>query len=265
MDIAGYLASIFIGISLGLIGGGGSILTVPVLVYLFHIDAFLATSYSLFIVGTTSVAGSISFFKKKLVDTKVAIMFGLPSVLAVFLTRKYVVPAIPQQVFSIEGFEVSKNLLLLLLFAILMIVASYTMIKGRKDANNNDAATTASNYWLIAIQGIFIGAIISLVGAGGGFLIIPVLVNLLKVPMKTAIGTSLVIISINSLLGFLFSLSYLFVQWEFILSISAIAVVGILIGSYLSTKIEGKKLKTGFGWFVLAMGIYIIVKEILLK
>lgn len=265
MDIAGYLASIFIGISLGLIGGGGSILTVPVLVYLFHIDAFLATSYSLFIVGTTSVAGSISFFKKKLVDTKVAIMFGVPSVLAVFLTRKFIVPAIPQQVFSIEGFEVSKNLLLLLLFAILMVVASYSMIKGRNGASGNNAATTASNYWLIVIQGVFIGAIISLVGAGGGFLIIPVLVNLLKVPMKTAIGTSLVIISINSLLGFLFSLSYLIVQWKFIISISAIAVVGILIGSYLSTKIEGKKLKTGFGWFVLAMGIYIIVKEILLK
>lgn len=265
MDIAGYLASIFIGISLGLIGGGGSILTVPVLVYLFHIDAFLATSYSLFIVGTTSVAGSISFFRKKLVDTRVAIMFGVPSVLAVFITRKYAIPVIPQQLFRIGSFEVSKNLLLLLLFAILMIVASYSMIKGRKEESKINPVTAASNYWLIVIQGVFIGAIISLVGAGGGFLIIPVLVNLLKVPMKTAIGTSLVIISINSILGFLFSLSYLFVQWGFIISISAIAVVGILIGSYLSTKIEGKKLKSGFGWFVLVMGIYIIVKETLLK
>jgi len=264
MDIAGYSASIFIGISLGLIGGGGSILTVPVLVYLFSLDAVLATAYSLFIVGSTSVVGSFSYFKKGLVNIKTAIVFGIPSIAAIFLTREYLLPAIPQDVFTIGSYTITKNMLLMLLFAILMIAASYSMI--RKDGQANDGATQKQqfNYFQILLQGIFIGVVTGLIGAGGGFLIIPALVNLLKLPMKTAIGTSLVIISINSLMGFLFSLSHTSVQWGFLLSIASIAIIGILIGSYLSTKIKATKLKPAFGWFVLVMGIYIIVKETLL-
>ncbi len=107
--------------------------------------------------------------------------------------------------------------------------------------------------------------ITGLIGAGGGFLIIPALVNLLRLPMKTAIGTSLLIISVNSLTGFLFSLSYIPIRWGLVLSIAAIAIAGILAGSYLATKIDGKKLKPTFGWFVLAMGIYIILRETLFK
>lgn len=264
MNIAGYSASIFIGISLGLIGGGGSILTVPVLVYLFSLDAVLATAYSLFIVGSTSVVGSLSYFKKGLVNIKTAIVFGIPSIAAIFLTREYLLPAIPQDVFTIGSYTITKNMLLMLLFAILMIAASYSMI--RKDGQANDGATQKQqfNYFQILLQGIFIGVVTGLIGAGGGFLIIPALVNLLKLPMKTAVGTSLVIISINSLMGFLFSLSHTSVQWGFLLSIASIAIIGILIGSYLSTKIKAPKLKTAFGWFVLVMGIYIIVKETLL-
>lgn len=264
MDIAGYSASIFIGISLGLIGGGGSILTVPVLVYLFSLDAVLATAYSLFIVGSTSVVGSFSYFKKGLVNIKTAIVFGIPSIAAIFLTREYLLPAIPQDVFTIGSYTITKNMLLMLLFAILMIAASYSMI--RKDGQANDGATHKQqfNYFQILLQGIFIGVVTGLIGAGGGFLIIPALVNLLKLPMKTAVGTSLVIISINSLMGFLFSLSHTSVQWGFLLSIASIAIIGILIGSYLSTKIKATKLKPAFGWFVLVMGIYIIVKETLL-
>lgn len=264
MNIAGYSASIFIGISLGLIGGGGSILTVPVLVYLFSLDAVLATAYSLFIVGSTSVVGSLSYFKKGLVNIKTAIVFGIPSIAAIFLTREYLLPAIPQDVFTIGSYTITKNMLLMLLFAILMIAASYSMI--RKDGQANDGATQKQqfNYFQILLQGIFIGVVTGLIGAGGGFLIIPALVNLLKLPMKTAVGTSLVIISINSLMGFLFSLSHTSVQWGFLLSIASIAIIGILIGSYLSTKIKATKLKPAFGWFVLVMGIYIIVKETLL-
>ncbi|MDE1191846.1 MAG: sulfite exporter TauE/SafE family protein [Arachidicoccus sp.] len=265
MDIAGYLASIFIGIALGLIGGGGSILTVPVLVYLFSIDTVLATAYSLFIVGTTSVVGSFSYFKKGLVNIKTAIVFGIPSIISVFLTRAYIVPAIPQEIFSIENFTVTKSILLMLLFAVLMIFASYSMIKKDKKQDEETPQKQQFNYPLIFTQGIFIGVITGLIGAGGGFLIIPALVNLLKLPMKTAVGTSLVIISINSLTGFLFSLSHTSVQWDFLLSIVFIAIIGILIGSYLSTKIKGEKLKPAFGWFVLIMGIYIIIKETLLK
>lgn len=261
MNIAGYVASIFIGISLGLIGGGGSILTVPVLVYLFNLDAVLATVYSLFIVGSTSVVGSLSYFKRGLVDIKTAIVFGIPSIASIFFTRQYLLPAIPQDIFTVGGYLLTKNILLLLLFAMLMIAASYSMIK--KNQLEDDAAQQkhSFSYPQIFLQGIFIGVITGLIGAGGGFLIIPALVNLLKLPMKTAVGTSLVIISINSLMGFLFSLPNISVQWGFLLSIASIAIAGILTGSYLSSKIKATRLRPAFGWLVLVMGIYIIIKE----
>jgi uncharacterized protein len=264
MEIAGYLASVFIGISLGLIGGGGSILTVPVLVYLFATDAVLATTYSLFVVGTTSVAGSFSYFSKGQVNIKTALIFGLPSVISVFLTRTYVLPAIPQHIFNIGSFTVTKSILLMLLFAVLMVLASYSMIKKRNPEHDNPLGGNP-DYRLMFAQGLLVGMVTGLIGAGGGFLIIPVLVNVLKLPMKTAVGTSLVIIAINSLAGFLFSLSSTHVQWPFLLTITTIAVTGILIGSSLSNRIDGKKLKPAFGWFVLVMGIYILFKETIFK
>ena len=263
MDIAGYFASVFIGIALGLIGGGGSILTVPVLVYLFSIDAVLATAYSLFIVGTTSVVGSFSFFKKGLVSIKTAVVFGIPSIISVFFTRTYIVPGIPEEILSVGSYTVTKSILLMLLFAVLMIFASYSMIKKNKNVTEEISQKQPFNYALVFVQGIFIGLITGLIGAGGGFLIIPALVNLLKMPMKTAVGTSLIIIAINSLTGFVFSLSHTSVDWRFLSTITLIAIIGILIGGFLSTKIDGKKLKPAFGWFVLVMGVYIILKEIL--
>jgi uncharacterized membrane protein YfcA len=265
MEIAGYLASVFIGISLGLIGGGGSILTVPVLVYLLSIDTVLATTYSLFIIGTTSVVGSFSYFRKGLVNTKIAVVFGIPSIAAVFLTRTYIVPAIPDEIFSVGSFIITKSILLMLIFAVLMIVASYSMIRKSGQERDEILPNQSFNYLHILTQGIFVGFITGLIGAGGGFLIIPALVNLMKLPIKTAVGTSLVIISINSLMGFLFSLSHTPIHWQFLLIITFIAITGILIGSFLSTRIDGKKLKPAFGWFVLVMGIYIIIKETILK
>lgn len=265
MDIAGYIASIFTGIALGLIGGGGSILTVPVLVYLFSIDTVSATAYSLFVVGTTSAVGSFSYFKKGLVNIQTAIVFGMPSIAAVFLTRAFIVTAIPSEIFSIGDFVVTKSVLLMLIFAVLMIFTSYSMIK--KDREERDAVfrKPTFNYIQIIFQGLFIGFITGLIGAGGGFLIIPALVNLLNLPIKTAVGTSLLIISINSLTGFLLSLPQNSVKWGLLLSIAAIAIIGILIGSYISIKIKAKKLKPAFGWFVLITGVYIIIKEIFLK
>lgn len=264
MNIAGYIASIFIGISLGLIGGGGSILTVPVLVYLFSTDAALATVYSLFIVGITSLAGSYAYFKKGLVNLRTAVVFGIPSIAAVFLTRTFIVPAIPAEVFTVGSFMVTKSILLMLLFAVLMVFASYSMIKKSKPDNDALLQNKAFNYPLAILQGVLVGTVTGLIGAGGGFLIIPVLVNLLKLPIKTAIGTSLVIIAINSLSGFLFSLHHLSIDWLLLLSIAGVAIVGILIGSQLAARINGAKLKPAFGWFVLVMGIYIILKETLL-
>lgn len=258
MEIIGYAASVLIGISLGLIGGGGSILTVPVLVYLFGMDAFLATEYSLFIVGISSLVGSVSYFKKGLVNGKMAVVFGLPSVISIFLTRTYLLPLIPDVLIVVKGFTVTKNIFLLLIFAVLMVLASYKMIRNTTVAENSSGE---GNMFLAAGQGTVVGILTGLVGAGGGFMIIPALVNLLKIPMKTAIGTSLAIISLNSLIGFLSSMNSTKIEWDVLMSIAGIAVIGIIIGAQLSKKIDGKKLKPAFGWFILVMGIYIMTKE----
>lgn len=264
MEIIGYAAAVLIGVSLGLIGGGGSILTVPVLVYLFGIDAFLATEYSLFVVGITSLVGSVSYFKKGLVNFKMALVFGLPSVISIFLTRIYLLPLIPENVFQIQNFTVTKNIFLLLIFAGLMILASYKMIKRNSSKETLENIQDENNFFLAAGQGSIVGILTGLVGAGGGFMIIPALVNLLKIPMKIAIGTSLVIIAVNSLIGFISSVNHVKIEWNFLISVTAIAIVGIIIGSQLSKKIDGKKLKPAFGWFILIMGIYIITKEVFL-
>lgn len=263
MEILGYAASVFIGIALGLIGGGGSILTVPVLVYLFSIDAVVATAYSLFIVGLTSAVGSVSYFKNSLVNIKTAIIFGIPSIISVFLTRAYVVPAIPKEVFSIGNLMVTKSILMMLLFAILMIAASYSMIKKDKTAESD--GEQKFNYPLILVEGAVVGILTGLIGAGGGFLIIPALVILSKLPMKEAVGTSLVIIAAKSLIGFFGEGGETFMDWMLLAKVSTLAIGGIFIGSLLSQKIDGAKLKPAFGWFVLAVGIYIIIKETILK
>lgn len=265
MQIAGYIASIFIGVALGLIGGGGSILTVPVLVYLFAVDAVAATAYSLFIVGLTSAVGSVSYFKNGLVNIKTAIIFGIPSIIAVFLTRAYIVPAVPKEVFTIGTFIVTKSILMMLLFAILMIVASYSMIKKDKKKTTENKGEQKFNYPVILLEGAVVGAVTGLVGAGGGFLIIPALVILSKLPMKEAVGTSLVIISAKSLIGFFGEGTGTVINWNLLLTVSAFAIVGIFIGTMLSKKVDGAKLKPAFGWFVLIMGISIIIKETILK
>jgi uncharacterized protein len=263
MEIVGYIASLIIGISLGLIGGGGSILTVPVLVYLFGIEPVLATAYSLFIVGSTSLVGAFPKYKHGLVNMKTAIIFGLPSIAAVFATRKFIVPAIPHTVFSVGGFEVTKSLLMMLLFAVLMVVASVSMIREKAPVYEKPVAQKF-NYPLILIEGIVVGMLTGLVGAGGGFLIIPALVLLSKLPMKQAVGTSLLIIAAKSLIGFTGDLSNYRMDWNLLVVVTVVAIVGIFLGNWLSQKVPADKLKKAFGWFVLVMGIYIIVKELAL-
>lgn len=265
MEIVGYIAAIFIGITLGLIGSGGSILTVPVLVYLFKVDAVVATSYSLFIVGLTSAVGSFSYLKRKMLNAKVIAMFGIPSILSVILTRNFILPAIPAHIASIGSFEVTKDVLLLLLFGILMIGAAYGMIKNKKRHAIPSTAETKLNLSLLIGHGFFIGFITGLIGAGGGFLIIPALVMLLKIPMKDAVGNSLVIIAANSFIGFFNSHNHDDINWQLLFSIAALSIVGIFIGIRLSKNVDGAKLKPGFGWFILLMGCYIIIKETLLR
>ncbi|MFV8355797.1 sulfite exporter TauE/SafE family protein [Flavobacterium sp. XS1P32] len=266
MEYVGYFASILVGVALGLIGGGGSILTVPVLVYLMAIEPITATSYSLFIVGLTSGIGSVSYFKKGLVNIKTAIIFGIPSIIAVFTTRALIVPAIPTEVFKTGDFIVTKSILMMLLFAILMIAASYSMIKKDKKTNINGTEEEPKfNYSLILIEGVVVGILTGLVGAGGGFLIIPALVILSKLSMKEAIGTSLIIIAAKSLIGFFGESGDTVINWQFLFTVSGFAIIGIFIGTALSKKVDGAKLKPAFGWFVLFMGVYIITKELFLN
>ena len=264
MEIAGYIASLFIGLSLGLIGGGGSILTVPVLVYLFGISPVLSTSYSLFVVGSTSLVGAFNNYRKGFVQIKTAFLFGLTSITTVFLTRKFLIPAIPKTFGKIGSVEITEAIVTMVLFAILMVIAAIAMIKSKTIAVNETTPEHKKiNLLKLSTYGIVIGLATGLLGAGGGFLLIPTLVLLVKLPMKEAVGTSLFIIALNSLIGFTGDLGHFFIDWFFLFKVTCIAITGIFIGGFISKKIPGDKLKKGFGWFVLAMGIYIIIKEVL--
>lgn len=265
LEILGYIASILIGISLGLIGGGGSILTVPVLVYLFDTDATLATSYSLFIVGFSSLVGAYRNYRKGWVSIKTALLFGLSSITTVFTTRKFIVPRIPQEIVHIGTFSIGKPMLTMVLFAILMLMASVSMIRSKTNEQVDAVAENAIPIYKLFLYGIAIGLVTGLLGAGGGFLIIPALVFLVRLPMKEAIGTSLLIIALNSLIGFTGDIGQYATDWMFLLKITAIAVAGIFIGSELGKSIPGNKLKKGFGWFVLLMGLWIITRELFMK
>lgn len=264
MDILGYVGAVLMGVSLGFFGGGGSILTVPILVYLFNIDPVLATAYSLFIVGVTSLVGSFSHMKMGNIDFRTALVFGIPAIISVYLTRRMLLPAIPENLFTIGELEVNKSLGLLLLFAIIMLLASWSMIRPSRNSNNKPVQNSGYNYPLILTEGVVVGVVTGLVGAGGGFLIIPALVLLGGLEMKKAVGTSLFMIALKSLIGFTGDLSgKLIIDWHFLIMFSVIAIIGILAGSVLSKRVSNEKLKPAFGWFVLAMGTYILLKETL--
>lgn len=265
MEIIGYFLAALVGISLGLIGGGGSILMVPILVYVFAVNPVMATSYSLFVVGSTSLVGAFNNYRKGLVSIKTALLFGVTSITTVFVTRKLIMPVIPEVLFSIGGFLVKQSMAIMVLFAILMLMASTAMIKGRKEITNIDTSNQANDTFKLLMYGVLVGLATGFLGAGGGFLIIPALVLILKMPMKTAVGTSLLIIALNSLIGFTGDIGHIDIDWKFLGIITAIAIAGIFIGGAMAKKIAGEKLKKGFGWFVLIMGIYIIMKELFFK
>ena len=276
MDILAYVLAVIIGISLGLIGGGGSILTVPVLVYLLHIDPLMATTYSLFIVGITSLIGGARAYTKKLIDFRAVALFGIPSILSIFVARHFVLPAIPDYLFDLGNITITKNVMLMVLFALLMFAAAISMIRNELGLPNaeNSRQPKYSNYLhavnrhepglVLVLPGLFIGLLTGLLGAGGGFLIIPTLVLIIRMPMKIAVGTSLLIVAINSLFGFVFSIgiSPQSFNWSLMLIFSLLAVTGIVIGSKLSDRISGETLKKAFGWFILIMGIYILIREL---
>ena len=267
MEIIGYISALFIGLSLGLVGSGGTILALPIFVYLFHIKNMQeATHYTMFVVGVTAFIGAFKKYQEKLVDIKTTIYFLIPSLLSLFLTRKIILPMLPNELMNIGNFIFTKDIFLLLLFAVVMLFASISMIKNAQQQDVDCFAkipNANANHLKTTMIALLVGSLTALLGAGGGFLIIPTLVLLKEHCMKRAIGTSLIIITVNSLIGFLGDV-HLAVNWKLILSFSSIAVVGMLLGIKLSEKIEGATLKKLFGIIVLIMGIFIIVKELFL-
>lgn len=261
IDVIGYFGALLIGVVLGLIGGGGSILTVPILVYVMSVEPIEATAYSLFVVGVSALIGAVRNAQKGMVDFKTGVIFAIPAFIAVFLTRKWIVPAIPGHLFSIGSFEMTRDVAIMVFFAIVMLFASISMIRGRKKEEEEESDKVVYNYPLIIMEGLIVGILTGIVGAGGGFLIIPALVLFAKLPMKKAVATSLMIIAIKSLIGFLGDIQNVEINWGFLLLFTAISAVGIFVGIYLNKFIDGKKLKKGFGYFVLVMGVYVILAE----
>ncbi len=260
-QIIGYVLAVFVGMTLGMLGSGGSILSVPILVYVMSIEPTLATAYSLFVIGTTSFVGGVHKAKQKLVDFNKVVLFGVPAVISVFITRKVLVPRIPDIIFSTENFTLSKSILILVVFAFVMIFASIRMIKPLKVKIVADDEKL--NYYKIVLLGILIGLVSGFVGAGGGFLIVPSLLFFAKKPMKMAVGTSLFIVSLQSLIGFTGDImGDQIIDWKLLFFFTLASIVGIFIGNFISKKVEDDKLKTSFGWFVLAMGVYIIFREL---
>ncbi|MEM6516816.1 MAG: sulfite exporter TauE/SafE family protein [Bacteroidota bacterium] len=265
LELLGYLGALLIGLVLGLIGGGGSILTVPILVYMLSLNPLTATAYSLFVVGATSLVGAIKNMTKGMVDFRTAIVFAVPAFIAVYLTRAFLMPAIPEVLFNFGSdgeISVTRDFAIMVFFAIIMLLAAISMIRN-KNGNAENSEKVSYNYPLIIIEGLVVGLITGIVGAGGGFLIIPALVLLAKLPMKKAVATSLLIISIKSLIGFIGDVQHLDIDWSFLMLFTAISIAGIFLGIYLNRFINGKKLKTAFGWFVLIMAVYIMIQEVL--
>lgn len=262
LEVIGYISALIIGISLGLIGGGGSILAVPVLAYLFSVNEKVATAYSLFIVGASALVGGWQQHLKGFVDWRTAVVFGIPAIIGVTLVRHYVVPMMPDVLFTFGVFDFTRRMAMFGLFAALMIPAAYSMLKKPKEQAVKGDGKVKYNYPLILVEGLIVGGITGMIGAGGGFLIIPALVILANVEMKVAVGTSLIIIAFKSLMGFFLGDALnMQIDWTFLGIFTGLSLVGIFIGGYLGNFIDGKKLKKGFGYFILVMAIFIFYME----
>lgn len=261
-ELFGYAAAVVVGLVIGLAGGGGSILTVPIFVYVFGIPPLVATSYSLFVVGTTSLVGSINHIWKKRVDLRVTLVFAVPSFTSVLLSRRYLVPALPDPLVRFGDVVVPKSEAILFFFAIVMILAGRAMIRDKRPAQGI-AADGRPRYGTLALDGLAVGLLTGVIGAGGGFLIVPMLVLLAGLPMPRAVATSVLIIAVNSFIGFLGDLHHNTLDWNFLLPFTGLSIVGIFLGMYLARYVPALVLRKGFGWFVLAVATYMIARELL--
>ena len=251
------LLAILIGLILGFIGGGGSILAVPILVYVLGVDPVEATAYSLFVVGIASLFGAHKHYKLGNINFKIGMMFAIPSFIGVFVSRSWVLPNIPDELFVLGDYVLTKDIFLMVFFSLIMLLASFSMLYKRSVSKQTKDIQQVK----IIIDGLLVGLITGMVGAGGGFLIIPALVLLSGLEMKKAIGTSLMIIVVKSLFGFLGEWGSE-LDWQLLISFTALAVIGIFVGVYLGRFFEGQRLKKSFGVFVLLMAVVIMLKEL---
>lgn len=260
LELVGYFASILMGLSLGLLGGGGAILTVPILVYLFKINPMLATAYSLFIVGLTALFGGLKYYRRGEVDLKTGVTFATPSIIGVYLMRSFIIPNIPMNIGTIGSLNITKPFLIMIFFSLIMLLASFSMIKSKKEKKEQPVSR---NSYILLFQGFMVGSVAGFVGAGGGFLIIPTLVMIVGLPMKRAIGTSLFIIATQSLLGFIGDIQHqVTIDWSLLFKIVLLALVGLFLGIKLSDKVSENGLKKSFGFFVLTMGTLILIDQL---
>ncbi|MFM2481563.1 sulfite exporter TauE/SafE family protein [Celerinatantimonas sp. YJH-8] len=272
MEIIGYLSASLMGIVLGVIGGGGSVLTVPILVYLMGIAPDIATGYSLLIVGLTAAFGAIRYFRQGLVDIPASIAFAIPAILAVYGSRAYLMPNIPSQ-FEIASLSFAKNVIIMVVFAILMLLSAILMLKKayqHTDSHLTSASTFPTeapihiNWFLIIIEGAVVGVITGILGAGGGFLIIPALVLLMGMPMHKAVGASLFIIALKSLIGFIGDLQNgIVIEMPMIPLLLIATGIGMFLSTHISSRLESQTLQKIFAFFTLIIAVVIISKELL--
>lgn len=265
IEFFGFVGAFFIGLIMGILGGGGSILAVPILAYIFHYDEKVATAYSLCIVGSTGLIGGIRQAAKKMVDWKVVLQFGLPAVIGITLVRAFLIPALPTTLFHIGTFYVTRRMAMFGLFAFLMVFAAISMLKGKKEESQTPFDNKKLNPILI-IQGFLIGGLTGMVGAGGGFLIVPALMMVAKLDMKKASATSLVIIATNSLIGFLIGDAlHLKIDWNFLSVFIGISMVGILVGTFINKYLPVQFLKKSFALFIILMAIFMFIEEFIIQ
>lgn len=260
LEIVGFFGAFLTGIVIGLFGGGGSILAVPIFVYFFKLNPVLATSYSMFVVGSSAAVGTIININKKLIAYKTALIFTLPALVSVYMTRRFLIPNIPDILFSFKDFDITKKMVLMLLFSLVIIISSIPIMK--QPITEPNTTTSEKNYGLLIVIGLAVGVLTGLIGAGGGFIIVPALVLFARITIKQAVATSLIIIAFNSLVGFCSDLSLLKIEWDFLILFTALSILGILIGTYISSFVRESTLKTNFARFMIIMAAIIIFKEL---
>ena len=265
IEFFGFVGAFFIGLIMGVLGGGGSILAVPILAYIFHFDEKIATAYSLCIVGSTGLIGGIKQATKKMVDWKVVYQFGIPAVIGITLVRAFLIPALPSNLFTINDFIVTRRMAMFGLFAFLMVFAAISMLRGKNKEISEHIKQPNFNPMLV-IQGFLIGGLTGMVGAGGGFLIVPALMMVAKLKMKRASATSLVIIAINSLIGFFIGDAlHINIDWNFLSIFIGISMVGILVGTYINKFLPVEFLKKTFALFIILMAVFMFIEEFIIQ